>query len=403
MPPHDRRWPAPLRVAFRFVVCFFAITTLYLAVGHFSTVLLFRDPIEESLVSRGLFAAYRWGTAQLFGSGIVYPSTFGYVAYLTTAFVGAAAATIVWSVLDRRRLSYDRAHAVLRVYLRYLLAAVALSYGAAKVIPVQFAPPSLVALITPLGDITRMRLLWYSMGASTAYIVFTGLVEVAGGLLLLSRRTTALGAALLAAAFANVTVLNLGYEIGVQLNSTMYMLMAIVLLAPDARRLLSAFVAGGEAPVARGPLTRRLALVAKVVIVFLLITVNFRAAYVAKRDTVLPLLYGIYDVVEFTRDGAPLPAGTPERWLRFVVAERGAAAIQSTMGGRVDVFTAVEDAANGVLTLTGRGAKPRVLKFRYTRRSDGGLDLTGRVEEHDVQARLQPIDPATFPLRRPRR
>ena len=160
--------------------------------GHLSTVLLFRDPLEELPASRALFAVYQWGTARLFGSGIVYATTFGYVAYLTTALAGAGAATIVWSVLDRRRLSYDRAHAVLRVYLRYLLAAVALSYGAAKVIPVQFSPPSLVALITPLGDITRMRLLWYSMGASTAYIVFTGLVEVIGGLLLLSRRTTAL-------------------------------------------------------------------------------------------------------------------------------------------------------------------------------------------------------------------
>ena len=403
LPSDERRWQAPLRVAFRFVVCFFAITTLYLAIGHLSTVLLFRDPLEELPASRALFAAYQWGTARLFGSGIVYASTFGYVAYLTTAMVGAGAASIVWSLIDRRRLSYDRAHAVLRVYLRYLLAAVALSYGAVKVIPVQFQPPSLVALITPLGHITRMRLLWHSMGASTGYIVFTGLVEVIGGLLLLSRRTTALGAALLAAAFANVTVLNLGYEVGVQLNSTIYTLMAIVLLAPDARRLWCAFVARGEGPIARSPWTRRLAFLTKAVIVVLLITVNFRAAYVAKRDAVLPLLYGIYDVVEFARDGAALPAGDQTRWLRFVVAERGAAAIQWTMGGRVEVFTAVEDAANGVLTLTARGANAKVLTFRYTRRSDGGLDLTGRVEAHDIQARLQPIDLATFPLRRPRR
>ena len=403
LPPDERRWPALLRVAFRFVVCFFAITTIYLAVGHFSTLVLFRDPLAESVASRKLFAAYQWGTARLFGSGIVYASTFGYVAYLTTALVGAAAAAIIWSLLDRRRLSYDRAHAVLGVYLRYLLAAVALGYGAMKVIPVQFAPAPLTALITPLGDVTRMRLLWYFMGTSTAYIVFTGLVEVVGGLLLLSRRTTALGAALLAAAFANVTMLNLGYEVGVQLNATIYMLMAIVLLAPDARRIWSAFVTAGEAPAARSPWTRRLGFLTKAVIVVLLITVNFRAAYVAKRDAVLPLLYGIYDVVDFTRDGASLPAGDPERWLRFVVAERGAAAIQSTIGGRVTQFTATEDAANSVLTLTPRSTKAGALTFRYTRRSDGGLDLIGRVDGHDVQARLQPIDLATFPLRRPRR
>ena len=54
-----------------------------------------------------------------------------------------------------------------------------------------------------------MRVLWHSMGTSTAYVVFTGLVEVAGALLLFSRRTTTLGALVLAAAFTNVAILKL--------------------------------------------------------------------------------------------------------------------------------------------------------------------------------------------------
>jgi hypothetical protein len=221
VPEVNTRWPPSLRVAFRFGVCFYTITTLYLAIDHLASLLPLTEGLAETIQDRGFFAAYDWATKLLFGSDVVYSTTAGFIAYMSTALIGASLGTIVWSLIDRRRLSYPRAHAVLRIYLRYLLAAVALGYGAVKVLPSQFVPPSLVALVTPLGNFTRMRLLWHTMGASTAYTVFTVLVEVAGGLLLLSRRTTPIGALVLAGAFINVAML-FGYEVGVQLNSTIY-------------------------------------------------------------------------------------------------------------------------------------------------------------------------------------
>src|SRR5215471_16070809 len=248
MSTDTKPWPLAVRVALRFCVSFFALTTLYLAVGYISELVHLPADLHDFITDRVLFAPFEWATTRLFGSDIVYSTLRGFIAYFSTALIVASLATIAWSVIDRRRLQYARLHAGLRVYLRYLLAAVALSYGAAKVIPAQFPPPSLIALVTPLGEFTRMRLLWHFMGTSTAYEVFCGLIEVFGGVLLLSRRTTTLGALVLAGGLTNVAVLNFGYDVGVRLNATIYVFMALVLLAPEARRLANLFFLNQPVP-----------------------------------------------------------------------------------------------------------------------------------------------------------
>src|SRR5262249_39748618 len=156
---------------------FFAFTTLDLAVGGICRLLHVPENVGD-VIFDGLFTPFDWATKHIFGNDLVFATLRGFIAYFSTALIVASLATIVWSVIDRRRLQYQRFHAGLRVYLRYFLASVALSYGADKVIPNQMPPPSLIALVTPLGEFTRMRLLWHFMGTSTLYEVFCGLVEV---------------------------------------------------------------------------------------------------------------------------------------------------------------------------------------------------------------------------------
>jgi hypothetical protein len=402
-------WPWPLRLAFRFVVSFFAITTPYLAIGHIGTLVgVFIPsvvPVAEWLQygPAGLMTAYEWATRQLFGP-VVYATIAGYIAYLSTALVGAALITLVWTTVDRRR-EYRRAHGWLRIYLRYLLAAVMLSYGMVKVIPGQFGPPSLIQLITPLGEFTRMRLLWLSMGVAPAYSVFTGLCEVGGGLLLFSRRTTTVGSLILVASLANVLMLNLAYGVGVQLNSTVYLLMAMVLLAPDARRLVDvAFAktasAGGE-PASSAAWRRRGSVLAKALILLLMVGVYVRAAYVGRASAVrIPALYGIYDVEHFARGGVPIARGDSTRWHRVVVAERDTAAIQMS-GGLTERYRARHDAAARTLTLI--PAAGESLTLHYTQEGDGRLRIEGDVRGSAVQAHMRAIDLTKLTLRQPLR
>lgn len=410
MSTDKKHWPLAVRVAFRFCVSFFAFTTLYLAVGYISDLLHLPTDLHDFITDRVLFAPFEWTTKRIFGNDIVYATLRGFIAYFSTALAVASLATIVWSVIDRRRLQYRRLHAALRVYLRYLLAAVALGYGAAKVIPSQFPPPSLIALVTPLGEFTRMRLLWHFMGTSTLYEVFCGLIEVSGGVLLLWRRTTALGALVLAAGLTNVAVLNFAYDVGVRLNATIYVLMALALLAPDARRLANLFLLNEPVPPsdfgrsATAGWRRRVGHVVKATVVVVMVGESFRTTYVNHLDSLLrPALYGIYDVEEFSRGGILIPAGGKDRWQRFIVSEGGVTAIQWTAGGVLERYQSNDDTGSGVLTLTAQPPQSRVITLRYTKEPENRLLVAGRIGDADVQARLRAVDVTKLPLRGPRR
>lgn len=408
-------WPLPLLVAFRYCVSFVAITTTYLAVGHVQSLLEpvapFVVPIAEWIQygPAGLMTGYEWVTGHLFGADVQYPTIAGYRAYLITALALAVAITLVWSAIDRRRRDYRRAHAWFRVYLRYLLAAVMLSYGMAKVIPIQFPQPSLIQLITPVGELTKMRLLWLSMGAAPAYEVFTGLCEVTGALLLLSRRTSLLGALILAGSLTNVLALNLAYGIGVQLNVTVYLLMALVLVAPDARRLMAvlfqtpALAAPPPAPTEAWLGTTRATAAVKWLVVIWLIGVHVREPWLMSADEWrIPALYGIYDVEEFVRAGVNVAKDDDARWQRFVIAELETAAIQSTTGS-LQRYSFRADASAHTLTLTPAQEKGEPLTLRYSQEADGRLVVDGIIRGDTVRARLHATDLTQFMLRKPLR
>jgi len=65
-------------------------------------------------------------------------------------------------------------------------------------------------------------------------------VELIGGILLLTPRTSLLGALVCLAAVAEVFVLNMTYDVPVKLLSFHLMLMSIFLLLPELKRLLEA-------------------------------------------------------------------------------------------------------------------------------------------------------------------
>ena len=94
-----------------------------------------------------------------------------------------------------------------------------------------------MTLVAPVGNLSLQGLLWTSIGASTPYQIFTGVVEVIGGLLLLTPKTTALGAIVCLISMSHVFVLNMTYDVGVKILSFQLALISLVLLAPDFPRL----------------------------------------------------------------------------------------------------------------------------------------------------------------------
>jgi hypothetical protein len=172
-----------------------------------------------------------------------YCTCFALLVAALAVTVGWTAAGALWRTLRAHgRPNYDRLHTLLRAVVRFHLMYQMIVYGAAKVWCAQFPPVSDFQLETKYGDSSPMGLLWRFMQFSQPYTAVTGIVEFTCGLLLISRRTTLLGALCAAGATFQVFLLNMCYDVPVKLMSGQLLLMALTLIVPDAGRLLRFFV-----------------------------------------------------------------------------------------------------------------------------------------------------------------
>ena len=334
----QRPWPAALRILFRFVCCYWVLYAL----PDSGRVNIFYEIPGASYVFKPYVslchAVTPWVAVHLFhvtGRAATYfrtgsgDTTLQYVQELLFA-AAAAAGALIWSVLDRRRKDYRTVHGWLRLLVRYMLAFTLFAYGFAKVFPLQFQPPGFARLIEPYGEFSPMGALWWFMGASIPYIIFSGTAEVTGGLLLLFRRTTTLGAMVATAVMANVVALNFCYDVPVKLYSTNILLMALFLLAPDGRRLAKVLVFNRSSEPADLPTPRfgrRWTRIVATVFWVLFVGANlvghvvggwggYKSAYV---NPTRPPLYGLYDV----ESG---PAG----WRKVAIQFPGAVTVRET-------------------------------------------------------------------------
>lgn len=154
----------------------------------------------------------------------------------------AAAGTMIWSLADRKRANYAKANYWLRTIIRYQLIITCFIYGWIKLFALQMVFPNQSQLATPLGDLLPMRFSWLFIGYSTPYQMFSGIMELVAGLLLLNRKTVTLGVLTATAVFINVMVLNLCYDIPVKIYSIHLVLYCMYLLCNDGKRLVYFFV-----------------------------------------------------------------------------------------------------------------------------------------------------------------
>jgi hypothetical protein len=253
--PAIRPWPLGLRFLFRLGFCYWLIFWTWIA-GNIPGAQFVLGPYEKLWQAVCPWVAIH--VLHLSGPRTTYiptgsgDTTLGFIRFGVWLVVSLAA-TLVWSVLDRRRKEYRTLHGWLRLLLRYALSAVLLGYGFAKVFPLQFQPARLARLMEPYGEFSPMGVLWNFMGASQPYTVFSGIVESLGGVLLWFRRTTSLGAMCAFTVMLNIVAMNFFYDVPVKLHSSQYLLMAICLLLPDVRRLASVLVFNRPAPAANLP------------------------------------------------------------------------------------------------------------------------------------------------------
>ena len=95
---------------------------------------------------------------------------------------------------------------------RYIVSSLILLYGFAKLNGSQFTILN-SELDKPLGQVSGFWLTWHFFGYSTVYGNLIALAQIAGGVLLMFRRTTLLGACLLFPIVANIILVDIFYSI----------------------------------------------------------------------------------------------------------------------------------------------------------------------------------------------
>jgi hypothetical protein len=239
---------------------------------------------------------------------------------LLVCFVLASAIAVVWSAVDWRKTDHPWLKDLLRSYLRYVLAFTMLGYGLAKVGSEvnQFAEPPIERLMSTYGDSSPMGLVWTFMGASRAYTRFAGLGEIVGGLLLIWRRTTIVGAAVTFGVMMNVMMLNFCYDVPVKQYSFHLVVMALYLLLADAPRLANLLI--WNRPVDKASLLPpytglktiwvQRALKAYIIVMGVawpLGSMIYRETKQVDNKLAQPAFFGTYEVDEFVVDGEPVP------------------------------------------------------------------------------------------------
>jgi hypothetical protein len=316
-------------------------------------------------------------------------------------FVLAACVAVVWSIIDRRRPNYRTLYAWLRLIVRFTLAFTLLSYGFAKIYPLQFHSPFLSTLTETYGEASPMGLLWTFMGASAAYTMFCGSVEAIGGVLLLFRRTTAIGALVAAGAMLNVAMLNFCYDVPVKLYSLHLFLMSAFLLLPEVKPLWNFFLAHRTSRLESVSLPkferrwlRGAAIVLQVLVVASVLFNNIWGAYVMAKDYAAefthPPLYGVWDVDGFT-SGGPLPAA----WHRVIVDSAGLLTVRTNSGDAVRFRVTFEKPKH--LKLQSRRTK-QTADLNYEQQDDQSLVLRGYLDHDPIVVQLHRFDASHFLL-----
>ena len=411
-----RPWSRVTKIAFRFAFVYFGLfcllfpQILFVFTGAVGALL----PQDAVLWQLGaLDPALGWVARTVFGvdAGLHRDSGSGDQTVIWVLVfclsVLAAVACAVWSMLDRHRGGYPRLWAWLLTFVRLCVAGQMMFYGFAKLIPTQMPTPPLTALLRPFGELSPASVLWLQVGSSPPYEMLLGAVEVVAGVLLFVPRTATLGALVGVISMAQVFLLNMTFDVPVKILSGHLLVMGLLLLAPQCRRLTEFFVLHRRTEPPRQPAlftdarTNSIAAKAQVVVGIWVIAgcllTGWHSWHEYGGGRVTPDLYGIWTVSRFDMDGRPLAALADDgrRWQRAIFDVPGVLTYQPMTGELIDATTSVD---GDTMTLSAPDGS-RLGTLTSSRPAPHRLVLTGELSGHPVQMWLDRVDLDQFTLR----
>ncbi len=114
-------------------------------------------------------------------------------------------------------------------------------YGVDKVMMLQFPPPEINLLHTPLGEFDKDILFWSTMGSSVLFNYLLGGIEILGAIALLFPRNNLFGRHLLLLSCLAIFTINISFGIGVKLFSGFLLIGLIFRSIPSLKFLWTYF------------------------------------------------------------------------------------------------------------------------------------------------------------------
>jgi hypothetical protein len=240
------------------------------------------------------------------------------------------------------------------------------------------------------------------VGASPSYEIFIGVVEIVSGLLLIVPRTTMLGALLCLMDGMEIFMLNMTYDIPVKLFAFHLILLSLLLLAPDMKRLTE-FLLLNRATHPAVLSVGRVALVAQILFGVWLFGNNAYGAIKgwsqygggrAKSE-----LYGIWDVEQMSVDNqirSPL-LNDYGRWQRIVFDFPKMVSFQR-MDSTFAWYGCKIDAKRKSIELSKDDDKKWKAALAFNRMKPDQMTLDGNMDGHKVRLELKLVDRNKFML-----
>jgi len=392
-------WPLISKIVFRFICLYF--------LGYIFLMFFGRTFFESLFVWIGKNMFNSTGRLEYFptGSG---DTTMAYIS-LFTGTVLSIIGTIIWTVLDRKRPSYNQLFywtiVIIRIYLIFFM----FTYGFIKVFKSQFPGPSLTRLLQPLGEMSPMGLAWTYMGHSQGFNLFTGCMEVLGGLLLIPRKTISLGGFVTAGVMLQVTMMNMFYDIPVKLLSLHMMAMGLVIFLIDWKRFAQIFIKNETTPainyykISDDSHYKKLIFWFKTATAIILMCLMSWQAnqgmhlYGDKREK--PDLYGIWEATTFIRNNDTIPPLITDksRWRRLIVDYKERASIQA-MDDNVSYTSFIVDTTNTKIYISSSNGVDDALTYKLTGENQDELYLEGVSNDDSLKIHLKAKDLSTFRL-----
>ncbi|WP_037321781.1 hypothetical protein [Salegentibacter sp. Hel_I_6] len=394
---YQEHWSKTSKLIFKILFAYFTLYALFILL----------DPFFEPL--------FRWVGILVFK--IDYEYTVGGTAsgdttykYLSS-FVNAILTLLIvpiWHFLDNSRKNYNTLFYWFLVLLRIILIATMFLYAFVKIFKVQFHSASLTHLLEPLGNLYPNRLAWSFFGFSESYNVFLGSLELLGGLLLIPRRTQTLGSLIILGVMTQVLVMNFTFDIAVKLFSIHLVLMALIVFVTD-NRFINVFIRnkGVESykyfnPISNKKYHKVIFWVKSIglIIIIGLLSYNFYTVEKLKGDKrVKPILYGIWEVSNFIKNGDTLPPLTTDdyRWRYLIVDFKDKATIK-TMDEVKHKYTFITDSTSKKIIVNKNDTESNEYNFEYVNSNSDELILNGIMDLDTLEISLIKVNHREFNL-----